>query len=131
MTVEPSIYRSGDLLSPLAGNRHIDGAAPALRADEPLAPGDQRHLRAVALGPFRRVGVDPSDGKSDRRAQTRELSCRTSRGWAELGLTLVAFSGSPLPSAPADDRSLVEASGGIPFNFQFPAVRAEGTQLVS
>ena len=59
MTVEPSIYRSGDLLSPIAGNRYIDGAAPALRADEPLAPADQRHFRAVALGLFRRVGLDP------------------------------------------------------------------------
>ena|SRR5882724_3023884 len=45
-----------------------------------------------ALGLFRRVGLDPSDGKSARRSNAaRESLAAERREWAGLGLTLVAF----------------------------------------
>jgi hypothetical protein len=60
--------RPGDLdragllpLPPLGpGHDHVNVAAAAFGADEPLAPFEDRGFRAVPLGHFRGVGLDPA-----------------------------------------------------------------------
>jgi hypothetical protein len=47
-----------DQLSPLAGNHHVDGAAAAPRAHQPLAPSQDRDAGGVPMSQLGRCGLD-------------------------------------------------------------------------
>jgi hypothetical protein len=65
---EIPIGRGLSTLSPLGpGHHHIDVAAAARGADEPIAPIETDGLGAVPLGNLRRVGLGPVTTPCTRR----------------------------------------------------------------